>query len=235
MGRGGLTRCAALTALLLTAPAVATAQPSATTYTQRATDLSAPPPMPPSPPLLIARSTPTQVARPPARSPGLLPTLRLAFGSDIGPANGRVDAGFAFDVALGLAYISNMNHTGVWLWPELGYASDGRASGGGSFFTAGGSLLIGSGMLAAGVSSRFLAGDTRDLLGLGVRTSLLVQFGYTFLTLEAGHQWVTTDANDRHEFRVTLAINPLLIVAGIAMLAAPGEMLRGGFNLFMGR
>lgn len=235
MGRGDLARRVVLTALLVTAPAAVHAQPAppptatdaGTSATQRVdtTEPTHPTPQDPAPP------APQEPAPPaPRESTGRaidrIPTVRFGFGAVVGPAREGVDAGFSFDFAMGYLYNVPSDRVGLMLWPELGYAYDGRASGGGNFVSAGGSALLGTSLFAAGVSSRFLAGGTHDELGLGLRTSLLVQFAVATFTLEAGHQWVTSDSEQRHEFRVTLSVNPVNLLMAVLVL----EMFRDIFH-----
>lgn len=159
-----------------------------------------------------------------------LPTLRFAFGVGSGDAaNGVGDTDFAFDAAVGAWMTFAPGDTGLHLWPELGYASDSSDLRGGRYATAGVGIMYGSEWLSAGVAPRFLVGDADGRLGMGLRSSLVVQAAFTALSLEVGHQWMRVDGSDLQEFRATLSLNPLSMLFALVMVAG-GSIVRGGVS-----
>lgn len=189
---------------------------------------------PPSPSTSSASSwtppPPTVVPPPPRSHLDGLPTTRFALGFGRGaPRTGEAETDFAFDVAAGAWLFFTQQDTGVQLWPEIGYASDSSDARGGRYATAGVGLMYGAPLLSAGVAPRFLIGDADGHLGLGLRSSLVVQAGYTALSLEAGHQWMRVNGEDLHEFRATLSLNPLSLLF-LVFTVAGGSIFRAGVS-----
>lgn len=143
-----------------------------------------------------------------------LPTLRFGFGTHI-PMNDAAGQGlgFAFDLQGGVALVPR--RTGVMFLPELGYAYDGSDTRGGHFFTGGAAAFYGDFSYGAGLSSRVLVGDSHGRFAYGVRTSLVFHVLVTLFMVEIGHQWVRDEAEDRHEIRLTVSVNPVTLVAGV--------------------
>lgn len=176
---------------------------------------------PPSDPVVTAPATPPAPV-PEARYVPI-PGLRFGFGSRV-PLNRAAgeDSGFAFDLAASLAVVRN--ETGVSFYPELGYAYDGSDTRGGHFFTAGTGLMYGSFAAAVGVTSRLVVGDSHRQFAIGVRNSLAFNLLVGALSLELGHQLVRAGGEDRHDFRWTISINPIPLVAAVVGTMA---LLRG--------
>ncbi|MFO0651196.1 MAG: hypothetical protein U0326_33540 [Polyangiales bacterium] len=171
---------------------------------------------------------PTVVTEPQRLNFDGLPTLRFGFGFGRGaPRTGDAETDFAFDLAAGAWLLFSPRETGVQLWPEIGYASDSSDVRGGRYATAGVGLMYGAELFSAGVAPRFLIGDADGRLGLGLRSSLVVQAGYTAFSLEAGHQWMRVGGEDLHEFRATLSVNPISLLF-LVFTVAGGSIFRAG-------
>jgi hypothetical protein len=172
---------------------------------------------------------PSAAVRAPSRARGFqfFPTARAGFGVAMGPlASGSIDTAFALDVRAGA--IGYRDESSDWqLWPELGVAYQSGPTPGGTYFTAGLTALYGSLLFSGGLGAHAVLGDARTGLGVGARSSLVLQGLFTALTVDLSHQWVRAGPDDRHEFRATLAINPIPIVAGLFFM--------GGFFRALGR
>ncbi|MEZ4448518.1 MAG: hypothetical protein R3B09_03485 [Nannocystaceae bacterium] len=142
-----------------------------------------------------------------------LPTFRLSLGpAVVGEAGGGIKSSFALDLFLG-GQIGVAPH--VAIWPELGYAYSRSPISGGHLIAAGVGPIFGSAVAGVAVMPRLLVGSAADQLGVGVRSSVIGTFGYTILSVEAGHQWLRIGGKDVHEGRVMFGVNvvPLLAVA----------------------
>lgn len=173
---------------------------------QTAPDAPPPPDAPPSPPR--------------SRRPLVFPALRFGFGAHV-PVSAATpsDAAFVFDLHAGIGLFPE--RSGLSLVPELGYSYDASATRGGHFFTPGLLVMFGSMIFSAGLSGHAVLGDSLGQGAVGVRSALVAQLLATSLTVEVGHQWTSVGGEDRHDFRVIAAINPIplvLAVIGMSML-----------------
>lgn len=190
------------------------------------------PSVPLSAPEVAARVTPpvpstiptARVPTPPSQSPSQdditslwFPTVRAAFGVSIGnTATGALDSGFAFDARAGaLRYTERRSR--LQLWPELGVAYNAGPAPGGTYFTAGLSALYGGLVFSGGVGANLVFGDARTGVGVGLRSSLVMQFAATSLTVDLSHQYLNVGPENRHEFRATIGLNPLPLILAVAL------------------
>jgi hypothetical protein len=167
----------------------------------------------------LAQPRPAAPTLPRARRFQFFPTARAGFGVAMGPlASGSIDTAFALDVRAGA--IGYRDESRDWqIWPELGVAYQTGPSPGGTYFTAGLTALYGSLLFSGGLGAHALVGDARTGLGAGVRSSLVLQGLFTALTVDLSHQFIRVGPEDRHEFRATLAINPIPIIAGFFLMS----------------
>jgi hypothetical protein len=172
------------------------------------------------------------VAQPRSRRPLVFPALRFGFGAHV-PVSAPTpsDVSFVFDLHAGVGLFPE--RTGLSLVPELGYSYDASGPRGGHFFTPGLLAMYGSMVFSAGLSGHAVIGDSLGQGALGVRSALVVQLLATSLTLEVGHQWTSVGGEDRHDFRVIAAINPIplvLAVIGLSMVSSGMRAVGRGFD-----
>jgi hypothetical protein len=179
-------------------------------------------PLEPVPDAQPAPSAPPASPQPPrSRRPLVFPALRFGFGAHV-PVSAATpsDVSFVFDLHAGVGLFPE--RSGLSLVPELGYSYDASATRGGHFFTPGLLAMFGSMVFSAGLSGHAVIGDSLGQGAVGVRSAVVAQLLATSLTLEVGHQWTSVGGEDRHDFRVIAAINPIplvLAVIGMSRLA----------------
>ena len=142
--------------------------------------------------------------------PTVLPGLRFGFGAHV-PLSAPTpsDTSFVFDLHAGVGLYPNGDRLSVVLVPELGYSHDTSSTRGGDFFTAGFLAMYGTMFASFGLAEHAVFGDSMGTGALGLRSALVAQLLATSLTLEVGHQWTSVGGEDRHDFRVIAAINPV--------------------------
>jgi hypothetical protein len=136
-----------------------------------------------------------------------------------------------FDLHAGIGLFPE--RSGLSLVPELGYSYDASATRGGHFFTPGLLVMFGSMVFSAGLSGHAVLGDSLGQGAVGVRSALVAQLLATSLTLEVGHQWTSVGGEDRHDFRVIAAINPIplvLAVIGLSLVSSGMRAAGRGFD-----
>ena len=143
----------------------------------------------------------------------LLPGVRVGFGSraPLHDAAGP-GGGFAFDAAMVLSFMPRHRERGVWFMTDVGYSYEGSAPRGGHFLAVGGAALWGTLSLSVGLSARAVVGGSHGRFAAGVREALVLSAIGGGIVLEVGHQWLQVD-EARHDFRWTVAINPVNLYA----------------------
>lgn len=189
--------------------------------------------------LLTARAaaaqTPTAPAEPATDAPGasslprrvdamqprVLPGLRIGFGAHV-PVGAATpsDASFVFDLHAGVGLYPGRDEAGLVLVPELGYSHDTSPTRGGNHFTPGLLLMFGSWLFSFGIAEHAVLGDSMGAAAFGVRSALVAQLLATSLTLEVGHQWTSVGGEDRHDVRVTAAINLVPLIRAMVWRAS---------------
>lgn len=154
------------------------------------------------------------------------PTLRLGFGASFAPhrppATGT-DAGFAFDVAVGVVVPVGRR---VSLWPEVGYSLNVREARSGHFFIAGVAPMFGKPEGRIGVAPRLVVGDAWGASGVGLRTGLVASVVHGLMSLEVGHQWIRTGGRDVHDGRFLISVDVLMGLKAVAALIFFGSVFR---------
>ncbi|MFO0629374.1 MAG: hypothetical protein U0325_27610 [Polyangiales bacterium] len=151
-----------------------------------------------------------------AGRPLVLPGLRFGFGAHVPVAAATPsDVRFVFDLHAGVGIYPARGEAGIVFVPELGYSHEASSTRGGNHFTPGFLVMLGSWLLSFGFAEHAVVGDARGTLALGVRSSLVAQVLATSLTLEVGHEFTSVGGEDRHDVRVTAAINPVPLIRAI--------------------
>jgi hypothetical protein len=212
----------ALTALTLSGLLTARA---ATAQTAQAAPLEPVPDAQPAP------GAPPATPQPRSRRPLVFPALRFGFGAHV-PVSAPTpsDVSFVFDLHAGIGLFPE--RSGLSLVPELGYSYDASATRGGHFFTPGLLVMFGSMIFSAGLSGHAVLGDSLGQGAVGVRSALVAQLLATSLTLEVGHQWTSVGGEDRHDFRVIAAINPIPLVLAVIGLSIVSSGARAAGRAF---
>ncbi len=145
--------------------------------------------------------------------PTVHPGLRFGFGAHA-PLSAPTpsDVSFVFDLHAGVGLYPARDEPGVVLVPELGYSHDTSSTRGGNFFTAGLLMMYGPPFASLGLAEHGVFGDSMGTGAFGVRSALVAQIFATSFTLEVGHQWTSVGGEDRHDFRVIAAINPVPLI-----------------------
>lgn len=152
--------------------------------------------------------------------PTVFPGLRFGFGAHAPlSASTPSDVSFVFDLQAGIGLYPDGDRAGVVLVPELGYSHDTSSTRGGNYFTPGLLMMYGSAVASIGLAEHVVLGDSMGHGAVGVRSALVVQSFATSLTLEVGHQWTTVGGEDRHDFRVIAAINPIPLIRLLALVS----------------
>jgi hypothetical protein len=141
----------------------------------------------------------------------VVPSFGLQFEGSVGPS-------FVLDVAASLKLPLHRGYSFWALWPELGYAAVVPSTAIAQEVGVG----LGVGRVFEEVSALrwapWLVADVSDdeRLGIGLRNRVVASL-YDILSLELSHQWLAFDAASRHDVRLGVGLDLLVVVTRAAL------------------
>ena len=150
------------------------------------------------------------------------PHLRVALGPAFHMASGAsTETAFTLDVALGARFVwVNDDDIGWGIRTELGYGYDSSNAVGGHRLVTGLGPMWGHPLASVALTPRFVVGSAGEQTAAGLRYGLLGEVLLGALNAEVSHQVLFLDPTTLHDLRVTLGVDPLVIVGGFLLASA---------------
>ena len=155
------------------------------------------------------------------------PHLRVALGPAFHMASGaKTETAFTLDVALGgrFVWVKGDEDPGWGIRTELGYGYDSSDAVGGHRLVTGLGPMWGSWIGSVALTPRFVVGSAGDQTAAGFRYGLLGEFLLGALSAEVSHQVLFLDPATLHDVRVTLGVDPLVVIGGLVLASAFDDM-----------